>query len=125
MIIGLNELIHTFTRSHDGFNEEFGRALYEEIKIEAKEVERRTPRKTGALRRSIKVSKPDLRNKTVAVTISVGGETAPYAVYVHEDLEAVHPIGQAKYLSSVINESKRHMAARVARRIDINRAIRK
>jgi hypothetical protein len=42
---------------------------------------------------------------------------------VHEDLTALHKIGQAKYLESVIMESRPFMAARVARRMDLNKAL--
>lgn len=31
------------------------------------------------------------------------GYTASYAIYVHEDLNVFHPIGQAKFLEIVIN----------------------
>lgn len=32
------------------------------------------------------------------------GYTAPYALYVHEDLQAFHPNGQAKYLEQAMRE---------------------
>lgn len=39
---------------------------------------------------------------------SVGevGCTAEYAIYVHEDLEAHHPIGEAKFLENAISENQ-------------------
>jgi hypothetical protein len=54
--------------------------------------------------------------------IVAGGPAAPYAIYVHEDLEAIHPVGQAKFIESVLLESRPFMAARIAKRIDLNRA---
>jgi hypothetical protein len=38
---------------------------------------------------------------------------------VHEDLDAFHKVGQAKYLESVIMESRGFIGARVARRLNI------
>lgn len=34
----------------------------------------------------------------------VVGYTAAYAIYVHEDLEARHPVGQAKFLEQPLRE---------------------
>lgn len=58
----------------------------------------------------------------VWTNIVAGGPSAPYAIYVHEDLEAFHKVGQAKYIESVLMESRPFMAARVAKRIDLNKA---
>jgi hypothetical protein len=50
--------------------------------------------------------------------MSYGGASVLYAIFVHENLENFHPIGQAKFLESVINESRSYMAARIAARLD-------
>jgi hypothetical protein len=52
-----------------------------------------------------------------------GGGTVDYALIVHEDLEAFHRVGQAKYIESVLNESKRSMPARIAKRIDLKKVV--
>lgn len=64
------------------------------IKVQGfKQVERLLKRTTSKLGRG-----------TPSVLVGYGGETVvnstnkPYAVYVHEDLEAHHDIGQAKFL---------------------------
>ena len=101
---------------------EAGRALYEEASIEATESQRKTPVDTGALRASHEVSQPTI-GRDISVTISVGGVAAPYAVIVHEDLEAFHDDGQAKFLESTILESKPYLAARIAARIDLRRLV--
>lgn len=36
--------------------------------------------------------------------------TAPYAVYVHEDMQAFHPTGQAKFLETAIRTEASHVA---------------
>ena len=51
------------------------------------------------------------------MTIEVGGPAAPYAVVVHEDLEAFHPTGQAKYLESTIMQSAPFMLDRISKRL--------
>lgn len=104
--------------------DEVGRALYLETEIEATECKRRTPVDTGALQSSIHVEGPKRAfNGGIYTEIVAGGPAAPYALAVHENLDAFHNPGQAKFIESTINESAPHMAARVARRIDLNRLI--
>lgn len=92
-------------------------ALYREAEIEMTESKRRCPVKYGTLRASGMVSLPVQTGKTISVTLSYGGAAEKYAVIVHENLEAIHPIGQAKFLESVLNESAPFMAERVSRRV--------
>jgi hypothetical protein len=101
--------------------QEVKRALFEEALIETKEAMQRTPVDTGALRASYVTHKPEINGNDISARISVGGPTAPYALQVHEDLEAYHPVGQAKYLESTLLESAPHMAERLSKRIDLNR----
>lgn len=98
-------------------------ALRAEAEIEATEARRRTPVDTGALRSSIHVTEPTDKKepRTVSVAIVAGGPAAPYALKVHEDLDAFHRVGQAKYLESVIRESAPHMAKRVAKRMELKK----
>ncbi len=54
--------------------------------------------------------------KTMTVSVTY---TAPYAVYVHEDLEANHPNGgQAKYLEQPARELQHDMVAIVRRSVE-------
>lgn len=121
---GANRLRAKFERIKKQFPDEVERALYQEAQVELTEVKRRTPVDTGELRASEHVVGPlrrGLLGRKILVMIVAGGPAAPYAVYVHEDLDAFHPVGQAKYIESVILESRPYMAARVAKRIDLNR----
>jgi hypothetical protein len=118
---GADDLKATLRRLMAEAPKEVGRALYQEAKIEAKESMRRTPVDTGALKGSHETLPPEYDGPEVSVKIVVGGPAAPYAVVVHENLEAHHPNGQAKFLESTINESRPFMADRLAKRIDINR----
>jgi hypothetical protein len=96
-----------------------GNALYAEMGIELNEVIKRTPKDTGDLRSTEKRIGPSQQGNSITVLIVAGGPDAPYATIVHEDLEAFHRVGQAKYLESVIMESRPYIGARVARRLNI------
>lgn len=99
------------------FPEQVTRVLYLETEIEVKEVKRRTPVDDGHLRGSVHQEGPTRQGNKIGTTIVAGGVAAPYAIYVHEDLEAFHPVGQAKFIESVIMESRPFMAERLARRL--------
>jgi hypothetical protein len=60
------------------------------------------PVDTGALRASGFVEGPD---QTGTVTLGFGGVAAPYAVIVHEDLQARHLVGGPKYLEQPLKLS--------------------
>ena len=102
---------------------EVGRALYQEAEIEKTESMERTPVQYGALRGSHEVGRPVQEGRDISVTIAVGGPSAPYCISVHENMEAYHKVGQAKFLESTILESRAFMANRIARRIDLNRLV--
>jgi hypothetical protein len=97
------------------------RALYQEAQIEMTEAKRRTPVDTGVLRASGFVQFPERKGRLIFITLAFGGAAETYAVIVHEDLEAHHRIGQAKFLESVLNESLPYMASRIARRIALDK----
>jgi hypothetical protein len=120
-LTGLGELLAKLKSFEKGFSDEVERALHEEAVVEQKESMRRTPVDLGPLRAS-HATRTEVTAKGIVAIIEVGGPAAPYAIYVHEDLEAHHPVGQAKFLESTINESKPHMAKRIAKRIDLNRS---
>jgi hypothetical protein len=115
------------------YPDEVGRGLYLETEIEATEVKKRTPvwnpdnavpkgHTPGSLRASVHVIGPVRVGDKVYTLIVAGGTAAPYALYVHEDLEAFHKTGQAKYIESVILESRPFILQRVAARVELNRA---
>jgi hypothetical protein len=99
------------------------KAMYQEMQVELTEMKRRTPVDTGMLKSSGIVLPPE-EGKKIRVQVVFGGMAAPYAIYVHEDLEAFHKIGQAKFVESVINESVPYMTQRIFARVDLSRLIR-
>lgn len=99
-------------------------ALFVEGQIEMTEAKKRTPVDVsqdaphpGQLRASGLVHEPVQEGKRTTVLLSFGGGAVDYAVYVHEIIENFHKVGQAKYLESVLNESRPYMGERLARRL--------
>lgn len=123
-IKGLVELQRRLERIARETPEVLGRALYQEALIEQKESMQRTPVEFGALKASHVTRPPEIRGNDISVAIEVGGPAAPYAIYVHENLDANHKVGRAKFLESTIMESRPFLAARVAKRIDVARLVR-
>jgi len=101
----------------------FATALFQEAQIEATECKKVTPVDTGALRASIFVENPKREGRKVSVAIVAGGPSAPYALIVHEDLEAHHPHGEAKFIERPLRASAPHMGTRIAKRIDLNQGL--
>jgi hypothetical protein len=91
-----------------------------EMEIEKQEMQNRTPVRYGILRDSLEVMAPEMKKRTVVITV---GTDVEYAPYVHENLEAFHEVGEAKFIESVLNESEPHMAERIAKHIDLKKMI--
>lgn len=91
------------------------RALRAEAEVEMTEMKERTPVRTGALRASGRVE--DLGGGEVGVRFLFGGPAIEYAAEVHENLDAFHRVGQAKYCESVLEESMPYLLPRVAARM--------
>ena len=125
-LFGVNQMVSTLKQLARQFPDKVASALYAEAQIEATEMKKRTPVDTtpkaphpGNLRNSIHVLEPERSGlRTISVTVATG-EQAPYAIFVHENPDAFHPVGQWKFMESVINESRPHMAERVGRRLHL------
>ena len=109
------------------FPDRVANALNQEAEIEVTEMKKITPVDTtpnaphpGNLRNSIHAEKPEINGRTITQIIATGQE-APYAIYVHENPDAIHPIGQWKFMESVLDDSRPHMARRIANRIDLDK----
>lgn len=119
-VSGVAEMAAKIRSISTRFPDEVAKALYQEAQIEMTESKRRVPVDTGTLRASGHVQEPVRSGKSVSVMLAYGGAAEQYAVIVHEDLEAHHAHGQAKYLESVLRESAPYMRKRVAARINLN-----
>ena len=83
-----------------------------EMDIEVVEIKERTPWKTHALQDSIR-----LEGHGAGIRVVAGGGPVDYAVYVHENLDAFHPHGEAKFIERPLQESAPYLADRVATRM--------
>jgi hypothetical protein len=75
----------------------------------------------GNLRASIHVEKPVREGRTLTVTFATG-QQAPYAIYVHENPDAFHPVGEWKFMEGPIKEATPYFAARIAKRANFKHA---
>lgn len=114
---GVKQVTDTLKRIADKFPDKVGAAMYQEAQIEMTEAKRRVPVDTGTLRASGFVNDPERHGRQVTVTLGFGGAAEEYALIVHEDLEAFHKVGQAKYLESVLDESAPYIKDRIAERL--------
>jgi hypothetical protein len=119
---GTVEMSQKLRRLAENFPRKTARAAETEFDVEKEESMRRTPKRTGALRRSHKRGEARITGKKIIVELSAGDETTPYAIHVHENLEAFHRVGQAKFLESTLFESRRSIGARIARRVEFDRS---
>lgn len=120
---GVGAMKQRVLKAFQEYPKKVGRAMFQEGQIEMTEAKRRTPVDVsanaphpGQLRASGTVHEPVYEGRTITVTLSFGGAAADYAVYVHEMLGNFHKVGQAKYLESVLNESRAWMINRIAAR---------
>jgi len=102
------------------FQTQMAGAVYQESAVELLEVIKRTPVKHGPLRASEHLEGPTWEGNNVYCLIVAGGPSAPYAIYVHENDEAIHPVGQSHFISSVLEESRSFMAQRILKRMRLN-----
>ena len=101
-------------------------ALYREAERIMTAAKALTPVLTGALRASGQVASPEVHGDGARVTMGFGNSAVGYAIHVHENLQARHPVGQAKFLEQPLNEARSGMDARLAAdvRAEIERAAR-
>lgn len=79
------------------------------------------PVDTSALKQSGRIN-PEVgviqRGNEVYVELVYGSTAADYAVYVHENLEAYHPHGKAKYLEDPLTRQVNGISGRIADKIE-------
>ena len=78
------------------------KALYYEVELGVTEAKERTPVDLGNLKGSIHQEGPDRKGDRIFSAIVAGGPATDYASAVHEDLDAYHDVGHAKFIESVI-----------------------
>jgi len=92
-----------------------GAGLYAGGNVIMEEAKRRSPVDTGTLAGSGYVTLPEMDGSDVVVEFGFGGPAESYAVRQHEDLSYRHPVGQAKYLESAMDDKAQEASETVAR----------
>ena len=110
-VSGADQMAATLRRQSQAVRRRTQAALVAEAQSVLAESQRRVPVETGELRASGMVVPPRGDDLNVEIVF-----TAPHAVFVHEDLDAVHPDGRAKFLESTLLESASSLADQIARR---------
>ena len=80
------------------------RAMLEDVYQESQAL---VPVDTEALKKSGRIEERRQENGLLEGTVEYGGQAAPHALYVHEDLDAQHAAPtQAKYLEEAVRRAK-------------------
>lgn len=127
---GAKDMVSVLKQIAKKFPDRVAAAMYQEAQIEMTESKRRCPVSPlpapkgvvpGTLRASGTVHKPTRGSgNVITVKMSYGGAAEDYAIVQHERLDFHHTTGQAKYLESVLDESRPYMAARIGKRVHLN-----
>jgi hypothetical protein len=109
--VGAEELVAKLERTAVEAPLELGKALYVEAQRIMLQSLRLCPIDTGNLRSTGHVQPPEITGRMVTVLL---GYNTPYAIFVHENLNARHkPPTQAKYLEMPVLEASRGLATRL------------
>ena len=100
---GREEVLRNLKRALDRVREGARAGLEEAGRLIEERSRARTPVATGALRDSAYTAAGETAASDPAVEV---GYTAAYAAFVHEDLEARHETGEAKFLERAVQESE-------------------
>lgn len=96
------ENLGQFNNSLEAFLVELGHAAgvaaTHEAEREMTISKRHVPVDTGDLRATGHVEPAQVQGNEVTASMGYGGPAVDYAIYVHEDLEKQHKVGQAKFL---------------------------
>lgn len=104
-----------------------GRQLYREATGIIEAGRQITPVDTSTLRAAEGVAEPVRDGDHIVVELGVGGAAgdkinpqtgqaaSSYALFVHENLEAFHPVGSAKFIELPFNQAKAGMGSRIAK----------
>lgn len=120
--------LQTFARLYP---ETLGRVTVEELEVEKAESQRRIPVDTGTAQDTAEVVGPVITPGRIEAAVAYGrdptvmnpkgGAVSDYIIPLHEDLDAYHPNGEAKFLESVMNEAEPYLLPRIARRAGVDK----
>ena len=105
------------TELHRAMRAKGAQGLYEAGQMIVTDAKRRVPVDLGNLKGSGYVTAPTATPGGTNVEVGFGGPAADYAIYVHEDLSAHHPVGEAKYLENAVEAKAPAAFAHIAKRV--------
>jgi hypothetical protein len=104
-VIGVDKVAPKLKAMSEAHGRAFNRALRRAGLLVQRAAQEKTPVDTGILRKSARTEASGAGFKT---EVSVSFSSA-YAIYVHEDLEANHEVGEAKFLERAAMEKKKEV----------------
>ena len=118
-VIGVDRLLAALTIGGVHAAKATVSALYREGQIVFAESQEEVPVDTGSLRASGHIIPPVLFGDEAYVEIVYGGPAAPYAFFVHENLEAYHESPtKAKYLEGPANRRVEALGNRIISEVE-------
>lgn len=109
-LAGVQEMIANFQKLKSGYRRSVLKAIHKFGRIELGEMKKITPFETGELVDS-GFYEVEVSGNLIKLIM---GFSAHHAIFVHEDLEAFHSRGQAKYFEIPWNAAMPHFLERVA-----------
>ena len=101
VVLGAAETASRFSKRAARSKTVFKKAAKKAAQIVLADAVSLAPIDTGALRASGRITEV-AGGETPLFDIQFGGDKAPYAVFVHEDLTVQHKTGQAKFLETAL-----------------------
>lgn len=113
-VIGVPNVFRELETRAKRLNKKVEKAITDEGNTVLLEAMDQCPVETGTLRRSGTVENPKVKSGDVSVEI---GFNTDYALYVHENVNARHEQGKAKFLEDPVNAAAPGLPGRVAARL--------
>jgi hypothetical protein len=105
-ITGVQEVIRAIGKARAKTRDDIATTLERCGQVVLKKADQYCPEDKGNLRKSGKVVTTG-KGMGARAAVEYGGDEAPYALYVHENLDAFHlPPTQAKWLERAVRESR-------------------
>lgn len=113
-VFNLGKVLANIEKAGKEIDKKAAKALTDEGNEILKKSMEQCPVATGTLRRSGTVNNP--KTKAGEMSVEIGYHT-DYAGPVHENMEASHPVGKAKFLEDPVNEALPTFTANVKKRM--------
>lgn len=127
-VTGLSELLQALSRIRAELPNKLAGAVYMEAEEIMTESKKQIPVDTAAAKNSGYVNEPEISGGDIKLEFGYGGTatkinrhtgepTTTYLVPLHENLQARHTTGKAKFLEDPVKAAESGMLLRIARRL--------